>query len=101
VKAVALALPVVLAASGCASAQSSGFGFQPTPLPLVTIERECDVRGHLFYMTDGGELKIMPHPEERYEAVNCAMTALQKSKFSQNMKIGFVGNAQPAKEEQK
>ncbi len=47
------------------------------------------------------ELMLMPNPEERFEAVECAMAALQKSEFSKNMKMGFVGNEMSATEEQK
>ena len=91
----------MLTMSGCASTQNSGFRFQPTPLALVAIERECGLRGHFFYMMADDELMLMPNPEERYEAVDCAMTALRKSEFSKNMKMGFVGNEMSAKEEPK
>ncbi len=100
-KAAWLALPIILTVSGCASTQGSGFRFQPTPLALVAIERECGLRGHFFYMMAEDELMLMPNPEERFEAVGCAMEALQKSEFSKNMKMGFVGNEMSATEEQK
>jgi hypothetical protein len=45
---------------------------------------------HEFFLLEHNRLTIKPRPDEKYERVDCALEALQKTRGLP--KMGFVGN---------
>jgi hypothetical protein len=56
------------------------------------LDRLADNCGlpHDFFRLEGGHLTIQPHPNEKYERIDCALGALKGIRGMP--KLGFVGN---------
>jgi len=75
---------------------------QPTPPDLLAVEKECGLRSPMFRYTSSGSVLLMPDPNEKYEAVDCALASLKRPELSKYVsKLGFVGNEMHPREEQK
>ena len=59
------------------------------------VSRKCDWPLNRFRITEGGELKLLPKTDDRYQAVDCALRELKLSKAP----MYFVGNEAPAEDE--
>jgi hypothetical protein len=64
---------------------------------LDRIADMCRAPRSIFRLGEDGELRVRPHPETRYEQVDCALTRLREAGFPMAA-MGFVGNAGPADE---
>jgi hypothetical protein len=56
------------------------------------VSNKCGWPVDRFKITDAGELRLLPKPDDRYQAVDCALRELKPSKAP----LGFVGNEAPA-----
>jgi hypothetical protein len=60
---------------------------------LDQLADNCHVTRDFFRLGDA-ELVLQPHPDEQYEDVDCALSALKHIRGLP--KLGFVGNEYPA-----
>ena len=85
---------VMLAAAltGCVGQPSQDWNSMDRARRLVMITRitaQCKLAPETLSLGQGDELHFKPRPDERYEAVECALKELMKVGGA---KMGFVGN---------
>jgi hypothetical protein len=59
---------------------------------LASIADGCGLPARALLLDGTGRLRIQPSPDERYEALDCALTRLKASGLLRRMPMGFVGN---------
>jgi len=58
---------------------------------ILKVSAKCDWPIDRFKITEAGELRLQPEPNDRYQSVDCALRELGLV----NAKMGFVGNEAP------
>jgi hypothetical protein len=59
---------------------------------ISRVSTKCNWPIDRFKLTEAGELRLLPHPDDRYQSVDCALRELKTT----GAPMRFVGNEAPA-----